>query len=83
MPNIGDLFPPDNNLNLIKQQLEGLTLANARERLPRITCPICRNVGQYFIFNRGPHLGILCLKCQRENPFRELGFHWLPKGERA
>lgn len=83
MNNIGNLFPPDNNLNQIRQQIEGLSFANAAQRLPKIRCPICRNLGQYFIFDRGPHLGIRCLGCQRENPFRELGLHWLPKGERT
>lgn len=83
MPDINDLFPPDKQLKEITNQIRGLTRENAPERLAKIACAKCRYPGQYYLFDRGPHLGILCLRCNSEHPFMRLGVMWLKKEVQA
>lgn len=81
-PDIADLFPPDkplqDQLQNIATALRGLSRENAPARLATIPCPLCRTTGRFALFEKGPHVGIVCLGCGREHPFRTLRVMWLP-----
>ena len=73
-----DLFP-----NNPKNSLTGLTRQNARLRLANLSCPRCTAVGRFRTFNKSTHVGIECLACGREHPFRSRGVMWLPGEDNA
>lgn len=77
MADIINPFPTNKQLELVRQQIHGLTRNNATERLPKIRCALCKNLGQFFLFGNSPYVGILCLNCGRDHPFRSLGLMWL------
>lgn len=74
----GDLFPQPG-----PPPIKGVTRENFATRLVVEKCPKCGITGCFNSFPSGPHLGIVCLACGREHPFRGRGLMWLPGQDAA
>lgn len=59
-------------------KLTGITRQNVAQRLAAEPCPLCGSVGNFTLFDKGPHVGVGCGSCGREHIFRSRGLMWVP-----